>query len=107
MSIAILMFTIKRYMHWRTLISVGMLLFVWSMTAAAFLSTDMVVPREWARSMLFGPFVPMCVALSIISPHFANSQQRKDGEYLSLIFSRPLPRWSYVITKWLSGVVFT
>lgn len=101
------MFTIKRYLHWRTVVSVSSLLFIWSVSAGTFLATDFVVTREWARSMLFGPFVPMVVALSIISPHFANSQQRKDGEYLSLIFSRPVPRWSYVITKWLSGVIFT
>ncbi|PWT96887.1 MAG: hypothetical protein C5B53_08805 [Candidatus Melainabacteria bacterium] len=106
MSIAILMFTIRRYLYWRTLISISMLILGWALWVGALLSTDLVVTREWARSMLFGPFIPMCVALYVISPQFANTQQRKDGEYLSLIFSRPLPRWSYVLSKWLSGVIF-
>src|SRR5262249_44170006 len=105
MNLAIFLFTMKRYFHWRTLISAITPMILWSISAGALLSADLVVTREWARNMLFGPFVTMIVALFIISPQFANSQQRKDGEYLSLIFSRPLPRWSYVLSKWLTGVI--
>lgn len=30
------------------------------------------------------------------------TQSSKDGEYLPLIFTRPLPRWQYVMSKWVA-----
>lgn len=67
---------------------------------------DSPVTNEIVRSFLVGPIVPIIVAYSVISPQVANSQRRKDGEYLSLIFSRPVSRWVYVITKWITGTAF-
>lgn len=71
------------------------------------LLADTRVSNEFVRLMLFGPATPILVSYAIISPQVANSQRRKDGEYLSLIFSRPVSRCSYVMTKWLSGSVLT
>jgi hypothetical protein len=106
MNRAIFIYTIKRYLHWSTLVTGGFLLGSWSLMIAALIVSDFNFTREAARSMLFGPLVPVFIGYGVIMPQVANSQLRKDGEYLSLIFSRPVPRWSYVITKWLSGAFF-
>ena len=106
MNKAIFLFTMKRYFHWVNLVVGTILLLFFSTMSGLLLSVDSPLTQEVARSILVGPLVPLIVSYSVISPQVANSQRRKDGEYLSLIFSRPVPRWSYVVTKWLTGSVF-
>lgn len=106
MNKAIFIFTMKRYLHWVTLLVGSVFVLLLSLATGMLQSIDMPLTKEIARSLLVGPMVPLLVAYTVISPQVANSQRRKDGEYLSLIFSRPISRWSYVITKWLTGSAF-
>lgn len=96
----------KRYLHWVNLLVGGISLLIFSVMIGLMLCVDLAVTKEIARSFLCGPMVAIVISYSVISPQVANSQRRKDGEYLSLIFSRPISRWSYVVTKWLTGSVF-
>lgn len=106
MNKAIFLFTMKRYLHWVTLVVGCFFLLFFSATVGAMQSIDTPLTKELARTLLVGPMLPLLVSYTVISPQVANSQRRKDGEYLSLIFSRPISRWSYVITKWLTGSAF-
>jgi ABC-type transport system involved in multi-copper enzyme maturation permease subunit len=86
------------------LCTIGALLMT-SFTIGSILSAPSHVMADFGRSFLFGPFVPIVVGYTMVVPQVANAQLRKDGEYLSLIFTRPISRCSYVMTKWLSGVI--
>ena len=55
--------------------------------------------------MISGPMLPMFLAYYLVSDTVANSKSFSQGEYLSLLFSRPLSRFSYVISKWLAGSI--
>ncbi len=106
MNKAIFLFTMKRYLHWITLLVGGFSLLFVSFVTGVMQAIDVPLTKEIARSFLVGPMIPLFISYSVISPQVANSQRRKDGEYLSLIFSRPISRWNYVITKWLTGSIF-
>lgn len=106
MNRAIFLYTLKRYVHWVNLLVGGLALLFFSVLMGLLLCVDLSVTKEITRSFLFGPMVSVVVSYSVISPQVANSQRRKDGEYLSLIFSRPIARWSYVVTKYLTGSIF-
>ncbi len=106
MNKAIFIFTMKRYFHWVTLVVGGFFLLFFSLLNATMQTIGTPLTIEFARTLLVGPIMPILVSYTVISPQVANSQRRKDGEYLSLIFSRPISRWSYVITKWLTGSAF-
>jgi len=102
---AVLLYTLKRYAHWYTL-----LCWLLGLSSFAFFVSILLVSRnnvtvDFARCLLFGPLVPILVGYNMVVPQVANSQLRKDGEYLSLLFTRPLSRCSYVITKWASGML--
>jgi len=106
MNKAIFIFTMKRYLHWVTLVVGCFFLLFFAATIGTMQSIDTPLTKEFARTLLVGPMLPLLVSYTVISPQVANSQRRKDGEYLSLIFSRPISRWSYVITKWLTASTF-
>jgi hypothetical protein len=107
MNKALLLFTMKRFLNWVNVLMGGSLLIFGSCAVGTMLLVDSSVTNELLRTVMFGPFLPILIAYSIISPQVANSQRRKDGEYLSLIFSRPVSRCTYVMTKWLSGSLLT
>lgn len=102
---AIFLYTMKRFAHWYTLLSVFISLILVSFFAAGLLLINDRAIKEFAYTILFGPMTALLAGYSIVIPQVANAQLRKDGEYLSLIFTRPVSRWSYVMTKWLSGVL--
>lgn len=52
-----------------------------------------------------GPTLAMAISYMFIQDNIANTRQLNDGEYLSLLFSRPLARSQYIISKWLAGSV--
>lgn len=54
-------------------------------------------------SMLKGPALAMGISYMFIQDNIANTRQLNDGEYLALLFSRPLTRFQYVVSKWLAG----
>ncbi len=50
-----------------------------------------------------GPTLAMIISYMFIQDNVANTRQLNDGEYLSLLFSRPLARSQYILSKWLAG----
>lgn len=54
-------------------------------------------------SIVSGPTLAMAISYTFIQDNIANTRQLNDGEYLSLLFSRPLARSEYIVSKWLAG----
>lgn len=73
-----------------------------------FLAVFLVAGRSNARApqMVFelysNPALIMLFAYIFTSDAVNNSKSLNDGEYLSLLFSRPITRASYILTKWLT-----
>lgn len=103
MNPAILIYTFAR--HFRPTALLG--LFGYTVLLPLFLSS--VSTGEEASSLLTplitGPTLPMVIAYSFVQSTVANSRSINDGEYLALLFSRPLSRASYVLTKWIAGSI--
>ncbi|MBX9725282.1 MAG: hypothetical protein K2X81_28015, partial [Candidatus Obscuribacterales bacterium] len=55
--------------------------------------------------LVSGPTLAMAISYTFIQDNIANTRQLNDGEYLSLLFSRPLARSEYIVSKWLAGSV--
>jgi hypothetical protein len=55
--------------------------------------------------LLFGPTVPIFLSFLLVRDVIANNRSLNDGEYLALLFTRPISMWSYVFTKWLSNAL--
>jgi len=49
------------------------------------------------------PVMTMVVSFMFVSSSIGNTKSLDDGEYLALLFSRPLFRSTYVFSKWLAG----
>lgn len=56
-------------------------------------------------STLFNSIMPLLIGYIIVADNVANSKNMNDGEYLSLLFTRPITRSSYVLTKWIAGTI--
>jgi hypothetical protein len=95
----------RRFAHWYSLLGVFLSVGFIALAAAAMLISNERTMVELGSGLLFGPLIAIAVGYSIVIPQVANSQLRKDGEYLSLIFTRPVSRSAYVMTKWLTGVL--
>jgi hypothetical protein len=52
------------------------------------------------RELILGPVVPMLIAYSLVKDEIGNSRSLNNGEYLTLLFTRPLSRVEYVMSKW-------
>ncbi len=51
------------------------------------------------------PSIPLVIAFILQKDAFADTKRLSDGEYLSLLFTRPLTRADYVVSKWLAAAV--
>jgi hypothetical protein len=49
--------------------------------------------------------LPIVIGSMFVRDGVANWKAGKDGEYLALLFTRPLIRSQYVVTKWLAGSI--
>lgn len=58
---------------------------------------------EMLVNIVNGPTLAMDISYTFIQDNIANTRQMSDGEYLSLLFSRPLARSQYIVSKWLAG----
>lgn len=107
MNGTIFSYTFRRFFDWtHVILGCMMMLFIAFFVALGW-STKHGILAEMCRWLLFGPTLPFVISSIIVMPQVANSQQRKDGEYLSLLFTRPLSRTTYILTKWLSAATFT
>ena len=60
---------------------------------------------ELILPMFTGPMLPMFLAYMLVQDGVANSNSFSGGEYLALLFTRPVSRFNYVITKWLAASI--
>lgn len=58
------------------------------------------------RELILGPIVPMLIAYTLVKDEIGNTRSLNNGEYLSLLFTRPLSRFEYVMSKWTICSVF-
>ncbi len=58
---------------------------------------------ELISETVSGPTLAMAISYTFIQDNVANTRELNDGEYLSLLFSRPLARSQYIVSKWLAG----
>lgn len=54
-------------------------------------------------NLVNGPTLAMAISYTFMQDNIANTRQMNDGEYLSLLFARPLTRSQYIVSKWLAG----
>lgn len=106
MNKTVFVYSLKRYFDWQQAIIGGFAIICFGIIIGVMWGSSVGFMGEMSRWLLFGPTIPLVVASIAIMPKVANSQQRKDGEYLSLLFSRPVSRTSYIVSKWLSASVF-
>jgi hypothetical protein len=101
---AVFLFTL--FIRFTQLSSLASLLFV-AIILPALLST-ICLDKEAVEPIAEGfksPFLPILIASMFVRDGVANWKAGKDGEYLALLFTRPLLRSQYVITKWLAGSI--
>jgi hypothetical protein len=68
---------------------------------AAAVGNDMVTPLVLTVTQTAS--IPLVMAFVLQKDTFADTRNLSDGEYLSLIFTRPLTRAEYVVSKWLAA----
>jgi hypothetical protein len=88
------------------LVVIGFPAFIVYVTNQAGDYSDRFIPLV---NSLFGPAITMVIAYLFVSNITGNAKSLHDGEYMALLFSRPLRRSSYIFSKWLAGslLVFT
>ena len=53
------------------------------------------------KEVLLGPIVPMIIGYTLVKDEIGNTRSLNNGEYMSLLFTRPLTRTEYVLSKWV------
>lgn len=103
MSPAILIFTLIRLGSPRTLLSMFMLTiafpFILGIASHNDEMSDMLLP------LLTHSLLPMLIGFMIVAEQVANAKNVADGEYMALLFTRPISRASYVFSKWIAGSI--
>ena len=58
---------------------------------------------ELMAPLFGGPLLPMVISYMFIQDNVGNARSLNNGEYMALLLTRPLSRFSYIFTKWLAG----
>ncbi len=66
---------------------------------------DVSVDLEPLISFFASPVMTLVVSFMFVSSSIGNTKSLDDGEYLALLFSRPLHRSTYIFSKWLAGSI--
>ena len=101
MSKAVIFATITKLTGWQglsTLLLLGIVVPLWASSQCK----EPTVAEIIKVAVLTGPFMPVVVAYFLIKDSIGNTRSLTDGEYLSLLFTRPLTRTTYVLTKWIT-----
>jgi hypothetical protein len=112
MSKAVFLFTFYRFANLWTFFT--LLLFTFGipifflgvlLNLSAFGAEDSISEKlvPLISSLFTAPLLPMLVAYMFVRNSIGNAKSLNDGEYMALLFSRPLTRSSYVMAKWLAG----
>lgn len=105
-SRAIFEVTLRRFLHWSDAIALSSLLVLVGVSCGVAAASPFAISTEVAQGVLFGPFMPFLLGLPVAGAQIANSAQAKHGEFLALLFTRPISKWEYVFTKWVCGSLF-
>jgi hypothetical protein len=98
--------TIRRFLHWSDAIALSSMLVLVGASAGAIAGSSYSISNEVAQAIIFGPFMPFLLGFPVAGAQIANSAQMKHGEFMALLFTRPISKWEYVFTKWLCGSFF-
>lgn len=118
MSKAVFLFTFYRFKNLWTLI--GLILFTFGVPILSVIGIAHLLTfaaDDWPVEVIVSlitvsftsPILPLLAAYMFVRSSIGNAKSLNDGEYLALLFSRPLTRSSYVFAKWMacSLAVFT
>lgn len=102
MSKAVYLFTLLvKFSSWSSILGLMFLALgvpmVLSSVALDGRTADMLI------NLVNGPTLAMAISYTFMQDNIANTRQLNDGEYLSLLFARPLTRAQYIVSKWLAG----
>ncbi len=105
MNKAIIMHSFLRLARPGTLMTLVMFVLVYPTALIAFISRLPSVSFDFEAfaNLVFGPMMINVAAFTFVSSSIGNTKSLDDGEYLALLFSRPIFRWVYVVSKWLAG----
>lgn len=103
MNLGIFIFTLARLISPHTALTLFFMIVVMPALLGLIPSTAQTDITDLIASALFQSILPMIIGYMLVSDHVANSKNLNDGEYLSLMFTRPVSRSSYVVSKWLAG----
>ena len=114
MSKAVFLFTFYRFKNLWTLCTLllftfGIPIFFLCVLAnlSAFGAEDSILEKlvPLITALFTAPLLPMLVAYMFVRNSIGNAKSLNDGEYMALLFSRPITRSSYIMAKWLAGTV--
>jgi hypothetical protein len=101
---AIFLYTL--YVRMRSLPVLGTVAFFCVLAPAILTCATLFGSSEMEASVLTlvlgSPAVAFVLAFTILRDSFADTRNMNDGEYLTLLFTRPVSRAEYVFTKWLA-----
>ncbi len=104
MNKAIFLFTLFfRFTQLSQALSLVMFAFVLPL-GLAFSSTNVQIGHV-IETLLMGPLISLILAYYLVKDGVANQKGSAQGEYLALLFTRPLSRTDYLISKWLAGAI--
>ncbi len=105
MNSAIILHTLLRLARPTTLMMLVVFVLVYPTIVVMFMIRSSNISFDFERllSLFAGPMMTSLIAFAFVSTSIGNTKSLDDGEYLALLFSRPLFRWMYVTSKWLAG----
>src|SRR5277367_1558502 len=107
MNKAIIMHSFLRLARPGTLMTLIMFVLVYPTALAGFINRlpGISFDFEGLSNLVYGPAMINIVAFTFVSSSIGNTKSLDDGEYLALLFSRPIFRWVYIVSKWVAGFV--
>jgi hypothetical protein len=107
MNKAIILHSFLRLARPGTLMTLVMFMLVYPTSIIALISRMPSASFDFdaLSNLVFGPMMINIVAFTFVSSSIGNTKSLDDGEYLGLLFSRPIFRWNYIMSKWLAGFI--
>ncbi len=105
MNLGILIFTLARLITPSSALSLFFMTVVMPCIIGMTPKTGKTDVADMFVSSLFNTIMPLLIGYIIVADNVANSKNLNDGEYLSLLFTRPITRSSYVLSKWVAGTI--
>lgn len=105
MNLGIFIFTLARLVTFSSAMSLLVIVLVLPMLIGLAPKTGRADISDLLVPSMFQTLLPLVLGFLLVSDNVANSKNLSDGEYLSLLFTRPISRAGYVLSKWIAGTV--